>query len=114
VLFSSFEFIFVVLPLTRLAFYGASRWVEFATERGAIALLGPGEHPLRGETYAFTTEYHLNDLGVQQLAGRLAAALLRLFAQPIPAPLPASKRPDRGGAVAVDTNHARSFIASRG
>ena len=67
------------------------RWVAYATERGASALLGPGEHTLRGKTYAFDTEYHLNDLGVQQMEGRLAAALLRLFAKSIPAPLPASQ-----------------------
>jgi hypothetical protein len=67
------------------------RWVEFATERGAIALLGPGGNTLHGKTYAFDTEYHLNDLGVQQMEGRLAAALLRLFAKSIPAPLPAGQ-----------------------
>lgn len=61
------------------------RWVDFATGHGAVALLGPDQNRMHGKKYAYDTEYHLNDIGVQQMEERLAAALLKLFAKTAPA-----------------------------
>ncbi|PAW77168.1 MAG: hypothetical protein B9S33_20385 [Pedosphaera sp. Tous-C6FEB] len=70
------------------------RWVAFARERGAAVLIEAGGSTLPGKQYAFDTEYHLNDLGVQHMEGRLTVALLKLFARPPQLPVPASKGPD--------------------
>jgi hypothetical protein len=54
------------------------RWLALARNEGAIQLLGPGETLLE-RRFGYDSDYHFNDLGVEIMETRLAAALNSLL-----------------------------------